>query len=462
MRTKPSFLFLCVLCVSQSLFSQDLNVRSHGAAGDGKGDDTAAFRAAIAEAAKQGGGTVLVPAGSYLITDSLNLPDGVALRGAGRGASRLLAPPASGFDLLAVNAADAVTIADLSLVEESPRDAKGRGNGIAINDGAKFLLVENVNITGFLSGFSIGRAEKREVASVTLRNCRVERSRQYGFDLANCRVVLLDTCFAYNNWLDGIKLRKLTQDVTVRGGESSWNGTSRLADPALNGNGVDAFAGGNGFVIDGLVTEHNQGSGIYVKTGAVQHMGDAMIGNGFITNVRSRFNIGSGLDINRSGGDRPNPQDGRIAPLVGDMVVTGGIFEGNTRAGIFLRGRNITLLAPIAKRNDKSGIEIASGGDISIIGALVSANSRAEPGKWPGIEVGSDVAGIHRVTIRDGAINGVDSQGLADAESAEGQTVYHKAAIRLSPKSEDIRIEGVRMRNWTQPGDPVAGGAKQD
>jgi polygalacturonase len=42
------------------------NVRAFGATGDGKTLDTRAVNAAIAEAARQGGGTVLLPAGEYL------------------------------------------------------------------------------------------------------------------------------------------------------------------------------------------------------------------------------------------------------------------------------------------------------------------------------------------------------------------------------------------------------------
>lgn len=437
-----------------------VDVRSLGAAGDGTNDDTPAFRAAIAEIAKQGGGTVHIPQGTYRITESLHLPTGITLRGENQRASRLLAPPGADFDLLKIDGAEDVIISDLSLMEENHGTAKPNGFGISINNGTKFLLVENVSVTGFSSGISLGRAEEKEVSQIIFRNCRTERSsRGFGFDLANCHTVLLDSCFAYEHWLDGIKFRRLTRDVTVRGGESSRNGLSRLSNPKWNGNGVDGYAGGNGFVIDGLVAEHNQGSGIYIKTGSAKVIGEGMVGNGLISNVRCRFNIGSGLDINRSGGDLPKGGD-KLSVLLGDIVVSGGIFERNTRAGIYLRGRNLTLLAPIVKRNDNAGIEIASGGDITIIGALVSANSQAAAGKWPGIAINTagDKATVRRLTIRDGVINGVDSEFLSDVDSVEGQTVWHKVAIQMSPNNNEITIEGMRMRNWTEPGPPVEGG----
>ncbi len=60
------------VCISSPL--------QYGAAGDGASDDTAAFRQAI-EAAGKTGGTVFVPAGTYLVREPLALPEGVILRG---------------------------------------------------------------------------------------------------------------------------------------------------------------------------------------------------------------------------------------------------------------------------------------------------------------------------------------------------------------------------------------------
>jgi len=64
------------------------NVRDHGATGDGKTDDTAAFKAAIAATAA---GAILVPAGTYVITDFVTIDrSGVVLRGEGPAKTTLL------------------------------------------------------------------------------------------------------------------------------------------------------------------------------------------------------------------------------------------------------------------------------------------------------------------------------------------------------------------------------------
>lgn len=58
-----------------------LNVRSHGAKGDGQADDTAAFQQALDAAAKAGGGVVYAPRGNYFFAGHLNVPPAVTLKG---------------------------------------------------------------------------------------------------------------------------------------------------------------------------------------------------------------------------------------------------------------------------------------------------------------------------------------------------------------------------------------------
>ena len=59
----------------------ELNVLSFGAKGDGKSDDTAAFKAALKAADERGGCVVYVPKGYYCLTESLTIGDNVSLVG---------------------------------------------------------------------------------------------------------------------------------------------------------------------------------------------------------------------------------------------------------------------------------------------------------------------------------------------------------------------------------------------
>ena len=58
-----------------------LDVRDFGARGDGTTDDTASFQRALDAAARDGGGVVLAPRGSYFFGGHLEVPAGVTLRG---------------------------------------------------------------------------------------------------------------------------------------------------------------------------------------------------------------------------------------------------------------------------------------------------------------------------------------------------------------------------------------------
>lgn len=445
-------LFLVLSAFALPVRGERFDIKAHGAIGDGKSDDTAAIQSAIVQVAQKGGGEVFLPAGRYRVSASLKVATGVRLRGASKTGTRLVAPKGLGFDLICIDAASDVTVSDLGLEEEDASlDGKPTGGAVAINDGSRFVLIENVVVDGFRNGFSIGRGEKGSVANVVFRNCRTERSRSFGFELNHCREVLLDSCYAFGHWLDGIKLRKQTRDVTIRGGEASDNGTSRDKDPRWNGNGVDAYAGGDSFVIDGLVVEHNRGSGIYIKTGELQDKGFGTVGNVMINQVRCRYNNGSGLDINRSGGDLAQ------APLVANVSIIGGVFEENSASGIYLRGRNMSIVAPIIRNNDGDGMSLTSVFDISIVAPLISANSRKVPGRYNGISIGSGVLGAHRVTVRGGVINGggSDSNTVSGGNDFENEPPSHRKAVLISERSSEVTLGGVVFLSWSQSGSPV-------
>lgn len=57
------------------------NVRDLGATGNGSTDDTASFQRTLDAVSHAGGGTVYAPPGRYLLKGTLNIPEGVTLRG---------------------------------------------------------------------------------------------------------------------------------------------------------------------------------------------------------------------------------------------------------------------------------------------------------------------------------------------------------------------------------------------
>jgi len=77
--------------------SRVFSVADLGAKGDGLTDDTAALQAALKQAADNGGGVVFVPPGTYIVSQSLVLPQRVWLKGAAQGATTLTVSPEHGF-----------------------------------------------------------------------------------------------------------------------------------------------------------------------------------------------------------------------------------------------------------------------------------------------------------------------------------------------------------------------------
>ncbi len=57
------------------------NIRDFGAAGDGRTDDTAAFRSAMAVLASNNGGTLRIPDGDYIVSSPIAVPSGVVVVG---------------------------------------------------------------------------------------------------------------------------------------------------------------------------------------------------------------------------------------------------------------------------------------------------------------------------------------------------------------------------------------------
>src|SRR5674476_261446 len=63
-----------------------VSVRTYGAAGDGIADDTVAIQAALNATDVAGNGTTFLPRGTYLISDTIYVPNKVVLMGSGRSA----------------------------------------------------------------------------------------------------------------------------------------------------------------------------------------------------------------------------------------------------------------------------------------------------------------------------------------------------------------------------------------
>ncbi|HUU59480.1 MAG TPA: glycosyl hydrolase family 28-related protein, partial [Phycisphaerae bacterium] len=151
------------------------DVRKHEAKGDGLANDLPALRQAMAAAQKAGGGIVFLPPGTYRIDETLSIPAGVALRGAGRentllkgtGLDRAVAKPAAVVQLADNTALDSLTVcggvakglASGAMIQLEPAEKGGVVRGVSILNCRIRALEEDPDTrdTMYLRAIVIGR-----------------------------------------------------------------------------------------------------------------------------------------------------------------------------------------------------------------------------------------------------------------------------------------------------------------
>jgi polygalacturonase len=227
------------------------DVRTYGAAGDGKAIDTAAINKSIDAAAAAGGGTVLFPAGNYL-SYSIHLKSNVSLQ-LESGATIIAADPAAdggaGHDLPEPNPWDMYqdfghshfhnsliwgeAIENIAIVGTGRIWGRGLSKGYgpgpdahAPGVGNKAISLKNCHNV-LLRDFSILHGGHfgilaTSVDNLTIDNLKIDTNRD-GMDVDACRNVRISNCYVNSPWDDGICLKadyslgsaKQTEFVTI-------------------------------------------------------------------------------------------------------------------------------------------------------------------------------------------------------------------------------------------------------
>lgn len=164
-----------------------VNIKDFGAIGDGIADDTTSINNAINSLIQNnvGGGTVFIPVGSYRLTSSINLRNGIILKGATPQGSRLFAD-ANDFPIVISREASRVSIEDLRI------DGAGRTGiyGIALYD-ATGIRVKNVWIDSATRGIYINNTY-----FVELETLRIVGS-QIAYEMLNAaNVINMKNCYS--------------------------------------------------------------------------------------------------------------------------------------------------------------------------------------------------------------------------------------------------------------------------
>ena len=130
---------------------------------DNSGDDTKAIQAAMDRVAADGGGTVLLPTGTYQHAGLIGRAK-VHLRGTHVQAVTLEYTPKTGDGVTLANDPNGFSVSDLTIVSKH----RSTGWGIRADKGTqRAVQLESVNIRGFHNGVLIANA-----LNVSIRNCQ--------------------------------------------------------------------------------------------------------------------------------------------------------------------------------------------------------------------------------------------------------------------------------------------------
>jgi polygalacturonase len=255
---------------SVSIGTAALDVKNFGAMGNGSTDDTAAIQAAI-NALPSTGGTVEVPAGTYMINalvgislhshTRLLLDTGATLQAIPNSATRYWVVKAWGVNN--------VEITGGSIVGERTQHLGTTGEwGYGINISASSavyvhdIAVSNSWGDGILVGASGSGSTLVRSSGVTLNNVTSSNNRRQGLSiLPAVQVYVVNSSFNGSNGAapqSGIDIEPATQGTTLQ---------VRLENTTLSnnvGNGLEVHNNVQGLSMNNITVQNNQGFGVYV------------------------------------------------------------------------------------------------------------------------------------------------------------------------------------------------------
>ncbi len=218
------------------------NIQDFGATGNGSTDDTVAIQKALDAAEAAGGGTVVIPAGTYMVSGT-----GVAAEGALHVGSNIKIVGMSSSDTV-IKLADHYDQKLTGLI----RTVSGQ---VTTNVEISNLTIDgnrahNVGeIDGFFCGVTPGSTAK--CSDITLSGVTIQNCARYGFDpheqttnltLTNCTArnngngfvidycsnVIIRECKSYDNDRNGFSIATSSHDVIIQNCEAYGNGQNGL------------------------------------------------------------------------------------------------------------------------------------------------------------------------------------------------------------------------------------------
>lgn len=340
---------------AEARLDDQINVRDYGAKGDNTTDDYAAFASAIAAAAVAGGGDVIVPGGTFLLSQTVTLPPYVALRG--EGANRTILKSTSIDGAVILVSGSFCGLFDMTIGASDARKAGGNVGGFGVRQ-------EAVDLPG------------RDTTCCTYERIIVENQPRHGMVLvATTMAALISQCIVRYNGGHGIWINNGEPVGRVN---ISRPGGIRIIDSKIQDNvGHSVKAGEGGSAIQGTAYR------IFIDNCDTFR-------NATTAAIRS-YNAGMhlfGEDI-----------EVRNSALCGFAGI-GGITP--TTGGIWVGGRNIKIVNNRYVNVVNECVYVANSGDLStqdveVDGMLVTGDIGLTP-LDPAVRVASGAVGVRAIT----------------------------------------------------------------
>jgi parallel beta-helix repeat protein len=386
-----------------------INVKHHGAKGDGSTDDTESLRAAIAASGE--GDAIYFPPGTYLISGRFApKPQHVYFSLADAATIKVKAPKGSDpFPVFEVRSGPVgFRHLTLDLLEsEPPKEGKEAPPGIlaqAANAGTVDLVVSSCRIRGgYGQGIRVGGSGEsgrdrvivrdslvedcyesgltlNRVNGARVEGCRFERCRN-GVQAASCRDVAVYSVAATDNRRHGIVFR-YSHDWHVNNCVATGNGGKETDQDKLRGWGIAAGGGpevrhpppNSDFTITNNICEDNYDGGITLDPTVVNDPSTEQDETALIWAQRARIsgNVCRGRkDGERREGEHPFGAHGIQVRNSSDVVVTDNHCYQNNNCGIAVVNSSHVLVQANACYENTNGIGLFSREDVTDAGRHV-------------------------------------------------------------------------------------------
>lgn len=255
------------------------NVQDYGAKGDGATDDRAAIQHALEAAYNAGGGTVLIPTGTFIVDPNpgLQVKSNVTLAGTGAGSVIKLKDGSTRNDNI-IKSEDWVNVCvqDLTLDGNRAHQSGSPGNYSYTQYGIYFGNTHNSIVRNVVSRDTTGVGiHIYNCQSVTVENCIATGNNYHGYELEQAIGCRLVQSRGGSNLMHGVLVSpgevggSGSKGNTVSGCMFDNNGNYGVAENAANDD-MSAFLNeGNVYESNTIINNHHYGVNFYKQNKSV-------------------------------------------------------------------------------------------------------------------------------------------------------------------------------------------------